>query len=280
MSAFRRSRAAIVATAVLLAGCTGNGNDDTTPQGHSVHSEVLSHETTQDVLVAEPDSGGSWPVVVAYHGIDGTAQDMAALDEHLAATGAVVFAPTYRTDLSSQQGLESAVRDGECGYRFARSVASDHGGDLEQPMTWIGWSLGALYAIEVGLHEPLDPTGEGVPCFSEPPRPGVIVAVSGCYYESEGRPFDLLDPAGWANRDVRIVVLAGEEDTRCPADQSERLTAELRARGYDVRYELLEGADHFAPVFHRLEDDAMVPDPDSDAGQEVVRIVTDAMAGH
>jgi dienelactone hydrolase len=276
MSVLRRRLAAIVVVpAVLLPACAADGSDDAVP----VRSQVIAHESTRDVLVFEPDAEGAWPVVLAYHGIDGSADQMAVIGERLAAAGSVVFAPTYRTDLSSQEGIDTAARDGECGYRFARSVAADHGGDLEQPITWVGWSLGALFAVEAGLREPLDPTGEGVPCFTEPPRPDVIVAVSGCYYESEGRPFDLLEPAAWANRDARIVVVAGEDDTRCPADQSERLTAELRARGYDVRYELLEGADHFAPVFHRLEGEEMVADPDAPAGQEVVRLVTEAMAG-
>jgi dienelactone hydrolase len=276
VAALRRRLAALAAVpAVLLGGCADDGAAD----GYTVRSETISHETTQRLLVVQPEAEGAWPVVLAYHGIDGTAEDMSVLGEQLAATGTVVFAPTYRTDLTSQEGIETAVRDGECGYRFARSVAGQHGGDLQQPMTWVGWSLGALYAVEVGLHEPLDPTGDGVPCFTEPPRPDVIVAVSGCYYESEGRPFDLLDPDGWANRDVRVVLLAGEDDTRCPAAQSERLAGELRAHGYDVRYQLLEGADHFAPVFQRFQDGAMVPAPDSPAGQEVVRIVADALAG-
>jgi hypothetical protein len=42
---------------------------------------------------------------------------------------------------------------------------------------------------------------------------------------------------------------------------------------------LLEGADHFAPVFQRFQDGTMVPAPDSPAGQEVVRIVADSLAG-
>jgi dienelactone hydrolase len=275
VSALRRRLVAIVATpAVLLPACAADGSADS----NAVRSSVISHETTQDVRVFQPDAEGSWPVAIAYHGIDGSADQMAVIGERLAAAGTVVFAPSYRTDLTSEEGLVTAVRDGECGYRFARSVATDHDGDLEQPMTWIGWSLGALYAVEVGLREPLDPSGEGVPCFPEPPRPDVIVAVSGCYYESEGRPFDLLEPEAWANRDARIIVVAGEDDTNCPAAQSERLAAELRTRGHDVRYVLLEGADHFAPVFHRLEGGAMVPTPDAAAGDEVVRLVTGALA--
>ena len=276
MSPLRRRLATIVVVpVVVLSSCTGEGSGDAYP----VRSEVISDETTQDVLVLGPDAEGTWPVAMVYHGIDGRAEQMAVLGEELAPAGVVVFAPNYRTDLSSQQGIVDAVNDGECGYRFARSVAPDHGGDLDQPMTWIGWSLGALYAVQIGLDEPLDPDGEFVTCFAEPRRPDLIVAISGCYYEFEGRPFDLMDESAWANRDARIILVAGEDDTNCPAAQSEQLAGELRARGYDVTYELLEGADHFAPVFHRDADGAMVVDPDSSAGREVVDLVTDAMAG-
>jgi acetyl esterase/lipase len=128
----RRLAALVVVPFVLLAACA---EDDESADGSTVRSEVLSHESTQDVLLFQPEADGPWPVVMAYHGIDGTAEDMALLGEQVAATGAVVFAPTYRTDLSSEETRSTAVRDGECGYRFARSVAADHDADLEQPMT-------------------------------------------------------------------------------------------------------------------------------------------------
>jgi dienelactone hydrolase len=63
-----------------------------------VTSEVVSHEATKDMLVFAPDAEGRWPVVVAFHGIEGTGQDMAEIATRLAREGNVVFAPTYRTD--------------------------------------------------------------------------------------------------------------------------------------------------------------------------------------
>ena len=88
------------------------------------------------------------------------------------------------------------MRDAECGYRYARSIASDYGDDLDRPVTFVGWSLGALYAIQSGLDEAIDPTGEYLSCFTEAARRQIIVAASGCYHEFEGTPFDLLEPPG------------------------------------------------------------------------------------
>jgi esterase/lipase len=67
-------------------------------------------------LVFEPDAGllAGRP---AFHGFNGSADQMAEIGKRLAATGFVVFAPNYRTDLSTEQGIVNAVRDAECGYR-------------------------------------------------------------------------------------------------------------------------------------------------------------------
>lgn len=94
----------------------------------------------------------------------------------------MVFAPTYRTALSTRRGLYQAAGDIECGYRFARSIAADHGGDLDRPVTFVGWSLGATAALGIGLTREIDPSGKHISCFSNVPRPDVIVAMSGCYY--------------------------------------------------------------------------------------------------
>ena len=273
---FRPLLVVLVALAFLAAGCGGEDSED----DYGVRSHVVADETTQDILVFEPDAEGSWPVVLAFHGINGSADHMAEIGKRLAGNGFVVFAPNYRTDLSTEQGIVNAVRDAECGYRYARSIASDYGGDLDRPVTFVGWSLGALYVIQTGLDEVIDPTGEYVPCFTEAARPEIIVAASGCYYEFEGKPFDLLEPAEWANEDAEVIVAAGENDTVCPAPQSQRAADELRSRGYDVRYVLLEGADHFAPVFHRDRNGDMVLAPDEPAGDRIVELVVDAAEAH
>ena len=222
--------AALVCAALVASACGGSDSED---RPFEVTSEVVSHETTQDILVLAPDAEGSWPVVLAMHGVGGTAEDMAVIASRLAGEGFVVFAPSYRSDMSTQEGVFDTVRDAECGYRFARTIAADYGGDLDQPVTLIGWSLGASLVLEGGLTEEIDPSQEVVDCFTEVPRADVIVAISGCHYEFEGAQFDF-DLTGWENRDADVVLLAGEEDTICATWQSEDAVAELRSAGFDV----------------------------------------------
>ncbi|HSJ50245.1 MAG TPA: hypothetical protein VLA90_03025, partial [Actinomycetota bacterium] len=107
--------AALLAAALVAVSC-GDG-------AHVVTSETVSNETTSEMLVFAPQDRGAWPVIVAYHGIDGTAQNMAELATRLAAEGSAVFAPTYSTDLTTVEGFQQAGIDAECGYRFARSLA-------------------------------------------------------------------------------------------------------------------------------------------------------------
>ena len=122
----RRSIALTVAVLVgglLLSSCArDSGSED--GEFH-VTSQVVSHEATKDLLVFAPDGEGPWPVVVAFHGIGGTGQDMAEIATRLAREGSVVFVPTYETDITTQEGVDRAAVDAECGYRFARSIAAE-----------------------------------------------------------------------------------------------------------------------------------------------------------
>jgi dienelactone hydrolase len=260
-----------VVLALLTAACAGGGGG----AGPTVAEHVISDPTTQDIRVFQPGGDGSWPIAVAYHGSDGDADQMAELGRALAAEGVLVFAPDVRTDVSTEQGVVDVARDSECAYRYARTVAGDYGGDLARPVTFVGWSFGALFALQGGLDEELDPSRRFVSCFTDVPRPDVIVAVSGCHYEFAGRPTTLLDRDQWANRGARLVLVAGADDTVCPAGQSERMAAELRTRGYAVQYELLPGADHFAPVF--LAPGGAVPAPGLAAGARTVELITAAI---
>jgi dienelactone hydrolase len=265
----RRRLPTALAVLVVLAACGDPASDD----GYDVTTQTVSDETTQTISVFAPDADGSWPVVLAYHGNEGTRADMALLGERVAAAGAVVFTPDYRSGDFSENGLIETVTDVECAYRYVRSIAADHGGDLQRPVVWVGWSLGAVWAVQGGLDETIDDTGTILPCTPEVPRPDVVVAVAGCY-EEVGQGFD---PDQWGNPDARLILVAGSDDTVCPAAESERVTQELRARHYDVRLVTLEGADHFAPVFHREENGHLVESPDEPAGQEVLRLITDAL---
>jgi dienelactone hydrolase len=136
-----------------------------------------------------------------------------------------------------------------CGYRFARSIAAEYGGDLDQPVTFVGWSLGASAALAIGLTEEIDPRGRFVSCYGQVPRPDIIVAISGCHYE--GGQLDLVDTEAWGNNEAHVVLLAGEKDTNCPPRETEDAAAEMRSAGYDVDLVMLDGADHFRPGFPR-----------------------------
>ena len=258
----------------LLSSCaTDSGSED--GEFH-VTSEVVSHEASKDMLVFAPDAEGPWSVVVAFHGIGGTGQDMAEIATRLAREGSVVFVPTYETDITTQEGVDRAAVDAECGYRFARSIAAEYGGDLDQPVTFVGWSLGASAALAVGLTEEIDPTGEFVSCFDQVPRPDNIVAISGCHYE--GGQLDLVDTEAWGNKEADIFLLAGEMDTNCPAWETEDAAAEMRSAGYEVDLLMLDGADHFAPVFHDLQDGKSVVISNDPAGERTVEVILDAIA--
>jgi dienelactone hydrolase len=271
-----RAAAALLCGVVLATAC-GEGDSD-----YEVTSEVVSHQMTQDILVFEPQAEGPWPVVFALHGQDGSGEDMTEIARRLAREGLVVFAPTYRSDLTTNEGLLDTAVDVECAYRFARSIASEHGGDLNQPVTFVGWSMGATLALQGGLVEEIDPSGEIVSCFPEVPRADVIAAVSGCHYDfdfDEGAVLDFYDPSEWGNEDADVVLLAGDDDTNCPPRHSEGAAAELRSAGYAVELVVLDGADHFAPIFHEyVGDDEMVAVDDSPAGERTVQAILDAIA--
>ena len=234
---------AVLVGGLLLSSCGDSGSGD---GGFQVTSGVVSHEATKDMLVFAPDAEGSWPVIVAFHGVGGDPKDMAEIATRLAREGNVVFAPTYGTDITTQEGVDQAGVDAECGYRFARSIAAVYGGDLDQPLTFVGWSLGASAALAIGLTEEIDPTGEFVSCFDQVPRPD-------------------------------IVLIAGEQDTTCPSWETKDAAAELRSAGYDVDLVMLEGASHFAPILGDLVDGELVVS-DNPAGERTLEVILNAIA--
>lgn len=274
----RRARLAVVwavltALALLAMACSGGSATDR----HPVSTHVLTDPSTQEVLISAPADAGSWPVVFLLHGINGRADDMAELSRRLAERGVVVFAPTYRTDLSSESGKVQLVRDAECGYRLARSVAAEYGGDLDKPVAFVGWSLGATFAIQGGLDEQIDPTRQYLSCFAEVPRADVIVALSGCYYEFAGNPSNLFSPEEWTNPRPTITLVAGSDDRVCAPWQSEKAATQLRSHGYRARVVTIDGATHAAPVFHTIVADRMVLRAQDPAGEQTLEVIIDAI---
>jgi dienelactone hydrolase len=269
----RAASAALAATLLTAAACADDGSGGAP---HDIVVEVVSDESTQDIRVYEPKAGGPWPVVLALHGINGSAEDLDGLATRLAAEGFVVFAPSYRTGFGSDEATEQMVSDVECGYRFARTIAADHGGDLDEPVTFVGWSLGATLALATGLIEEIDPNEDVITCFDQAPRPDVVVAISGCHYEFDGSPTGF-DPAGFDNHDTDVVLLAGSDDAVCEASQSEDAATALRETGFDADLTVLDGASHASPIFRDIVDDELVEADDADAGEQTLQLILDAV---
>ena len=270
---FVRVSTMLFGTALLAAGC---GGGDARSGRLPVTSQVVSDATTQDIHVFAPQAKGTWPIVVALHGVGGSGQDMGELATRLAKGGTVVFAPTYRSNLTTGDGFNQATRDIACGYRLARTTAAQHGGDLAQPVTAAGWSLGADFAVLGGLSPGPSPDD---PCAVDKALPEIVVGISGCYYEFEGKPVTWFnDLSSFGNKEADFYLLAGDQDTTCPAWQSQKLATALRAAGYHVTLVQLTGADHYAPVFHEMRNGQFQVTTNDKAGQRAVQVILDAIA--
>jgi dienelactone hydrolase len=266
-------RVAVVASiaATSAVACGGGSDDELT-----VTSQVVSDTATPELRVLAPEEDGPWPVVFALHGVRGTGQDMVELGTRLARAGVVVFAPSYHTDLSTPEGLKRASDDLVCAYQMARRIAPEHGGDLTKPVTVVGWSLGADFVVLGSLGPSTDNRTNR--CPGEAPLPDVVVGLSGCYYEFDGKPITWFgDLSGWGNKTADVHLVDGDNDAVCPAWQTERLATSLRTEGYDVAVTQLRSANHFAPVFHDLRDGQWQLITDDPAGEHAVDVIVDAI---
>jgi len=264
--------ALLVAAVVSVAVACGAGGG----QEQTVTSHVVSDPTAPDLRVLAPDGKGPWPLVVALHGVGGTATDMVELATRLAAAGVVVVVPTYHSDVSTVEGLRRAGDDLSCAYQIARGSAPQYGGDLSQPVTVVGWSLGADLGILGTLGPPEDPSiGR---CPGDVPRPEVVVALSGCYYQFQGARITWFDDLrGWTNKDADVHLVAGDNDATCPAAQTDKLAGSLRTQGYDVAVTHLRSANHGAPIFHDERDGQWRVLTDDPAGEQTLEVILDAI---
>lgn len=274
----RWQRAAACVVTVVLAACggastTGEGGGSTTASTgppYQVSSDVLRDEASQEVRVWAPVGKRGAPVVYALPGMGGHGTDFDLLGSALAARGVVVFATDYRANGT----IDDIAVDTACGYRLARRVAPDYGGDLARPVTGVGWSRGASLMLSGALHR--TPTGAGAACARDLPLPEVVVGMNGCYYEWAGRPqpfpVEELD-----RREADVLLVAASADRNCPAWQSTRAAAALRAEGFRATVTTIPGANHFTPLFHDLVDGSWVADPGGSAGEQAVQAILDAI---
>ena len=269
----------VLVTLLVAVGC---GSDDEAEAPFAVSERVVSHETTQDISVFAPEAEGSWPVVYLLHGYDGIRRDLAETATQLASQGFVVFVPDYR----STDAIITREQDVECSYRYARSIAAEHGGDLDQPVTFVGYSHGASWALGVGVGETFyGPGGDFAgACFTGASRPDVVVAIAGCHYEYDGQPVlpivDLMvEKTATARLDGDLVLVAGANDEFCSPWQSEDATETLKSVGYNVKLVVLPGGNHSNVIFKaHVEDEAeWVNVPDDPVGQQVVETILEAI---
>ena len=223
--------------------------------------EGLTGPDTQEITVWAPDSEGQWPVVMFLAGWEGKGIHYAPTAEMLAGQGVVVFAPDYRSKDIATADWRNPYRDAECAYRHIRTVASEYGGDIDQPITISGHSLGAQVAMAIVLFEAQfgpDSTFDRCP-GQVPPRPDVAVGLSGCHRRSDvdGNEYPFTPTAfGWTHHDASIHLVVGSDDTVCEPWQSEEAAATLAADGYEnVELTVIDDADHFDVMFTGYQGD-------------------------
>ena len=121
----------------------------------------------------------------------------------LAHAGAVVFAPSYNTDITTTEGFARTSDDLAGPVPAGPPYCYRAWGRPHQPFTVVGWSLGADLAMLGGLQGSGENTSTR--CPGNLPRPDVVVGLSGCYYEFEGTPVTWFDDvSSWGNKSAHI----------------------------------------------------------------------------
>ena len=259
MSRVPLSMIALCVLAVLLAGCGGD---------EAAMTEV-SHEDTKDMVVWSPAGDGPWPVVYALPDSGIAQHDLDVLAPALADRGLLVIGTNWHTGNETDADF-----DVECGYRYAREIAEDHGGDLSEPVTMLGNGLGGFVATVQGLDDSrFGPDGSYDDCFTGTDRPDLVITLGTCHN-------DYLDNAGpyYNNTEGKVVIIAGQDDDICQASLNVApMLAALKERGIEATTTEIADASHGELVFHD-EDNRWAPLPEDDpAGQDTVDAIAQAI---
>lgn len=275
----RGSRLAVAACllAVVLTACGGGSGGSpgrsaspTSGPPYAVSTRVVSDATTRDIQVWAPTATGHWPVVYALPGISGHKSDFDLLAPALARHGVVVFVSDYNPVGTTDE----LIRDVVCGYRYARRIAPDYGGDLTRPVTGVGYSEGARFISALVVPD-FGPTGSYSACFTGAPPPTVLVGINGCYYSYQNKKIDFSTDLG--TKDVDLVLVTGTRDDVCVTSQSQKAADALRSAGYRTTLVSIPGANHYTPVYHDVVHGTWTALPTEPAGDATVRAVLDAI---
>ena len=276
---YRTRTITLTTSLALLFGVASTSAQD---GAYEILTDIVRHETTEDIHVWAPEGEGPFPIVYAIHGsADLVGGDWDVIGTALAQHGVVVFAPDYHATDRFTGRWDRISSEMECSYRFAHEVAADFGGDVEQPIAFIGHSLGATLALTGGLDLAggyLAPGGTFNECFAGVPRADVIIGLAGCHYEApqEGLAFDF-DPQIYDDTDATIVLVGGENDEVCPAWQSKDAAEALTAVGHRATAVEIPDATHFSLIGHEVVDGEWVTLADGPAPAQVVQVTLDSI---
>ena len=235
-------------------------------------SQVIKHATTQHIQVWAPATKDSGPIVFAVPGIGGSRQDFDQVGPAIARRGVVFFATDYRATGTDQQSTADLV----CGFRYARSLAADYGGDTSRPVTLVGYSMGAYRIFGALQQELFGPGGSYDNCFQGTAIPDVLVAIDGCYYAYQKSAFNFPVEL-FTNKRARLVLLSGQNDDVCQPWQSQKAATALNTAGFDTTLIPIPDANHYEPIFHDLVNGKWSTLPDSPAGNKTVQTILDAI---
>ena len=256
----------------LLMACSAEGQAVTTtitattapastvPTAGSSYLRSVDSVGELPVTVFGPEGVGAYPIVVLFHGggwFGGAPISTAALAEHLASRGVVVFNSTYRTQSG---GYPESFDDVACAVRYARLKAPSHS-NAEGPFVLAGHSAGAHLASVValagdefgkdcpvagsatvdrfvGLAGPYDPT-----LYQQ-----VLPAFFGTRFENDPTPWEAGSAYSYLgdNPGIEILLMHGDSDELVPISSSRLFADALAEAGYAVEFAEVAGASHQA----------------------------------
>lgn len=210
-------------------------------------------ERSLDIYVPGPsgnDLDGQHPVVVFAHGYNQGKDALATVCRALAERGAVVYAPSWRTDPASAASWREMTESLACAVRTARAQAPDYNGNPDD-VTLIGFSMGGSVGAIVALNGArldelwstyaADHNGPPaqVRCLSTDATAevGAFVGIGGAYtlpdrFQADDMDLYSLLTTRSADTSLRITLLHGAFDSTVPPIVSEDFQQQLIAAGY------------------------------------------------
>lgn len=251
----------------------------TTPSYQVASDIVFASSLNEDgdswmLDIYAPNETGNWPVVVFLHGYGSLKEGHIRESQVIAESGAVVYTlnwPTWIDDLAGREngkGFREMYEVVACGIRFAKTTASNYGGDPSR-VTLIGFSYGGYLGIWIALAtDSLDSAWEDfsvnndgplaqVECTSDQASIKVdsFIGIGGAYFTA--RKFEERNPELWkiisplahlgGDLDLPIRLLHGERDDTALEEYVEEFRDVLLEAGYDPQLILYDGIHRVPP---------------------------------